>query len=112
VFIAVGNLTSIWLPVRLVAQGWRIQQQSASKGCGFGFLYLCMALIVYVLLLPVLAALLLPSLWISGAWYGLTVPLAIGYAVGLYALSLHLAVPLLLSRERYIIEQVGKRSDP
>jgi ABC-2 type transport system permease protein len=109
VFIAVGNLTSIWLPTRLVAQGWRIQQQSASKGCGFGIMYLGMALIVYVLLLPVLAALLLPTFWIAVGWYGLTIPLAFGYAVGLYLLSLHLAEPMLLARERYIVDQVGRR---
>jgi ABC-2 type transport system permease protein len=109
VFIAVGNLTSIWLPFRIIAQGWRIQQQSASKGCGFGFLYLGMAAIVYVLLLPVLAALVLPSFWIDGVWYGLTIPLAVAYSVGLYALSLHLAEPLLLARERHIIAQVGQK---
>ena len=108
VFIAVGNLTSIWFPVRVVLRGWRIRQQSASRGCGYGFLYLALAAAAYALLVPVLAALLLPSFWVSPAWYALTLPLAVAYAAGLYTLSLRLAAPLLLQRELILVERLGQ----
>jgi hypothetical protein len=106
IFISVGNLTSIWFPVRVVLRGWRIRQQSASRGCGYGVIYLAAMAVASVLLLPILAALLLPIFWVSLAWYALAVPLAAGYAVGLYALSLHLATPLLLEREPILIARL------
>jgi hypothetical protein len=106
VFIAVGNLVSIWFPARVVLRGGRIRQQSASRGCGYGFLYLLVAAAAYVLLVPVLAALLLPTFWVSPAWYALAIPLAIAYAAGMYALSLHWAAPLLLQREQLLIERL------
>jgi hypothetical protein len=60
-----------------------------------------------VLLLPVLAAILLPTFWVSPAWYALAIPLAAAYAAGLYALSLHLAAPLLLEREPILIARLS-----
>lgn len=106
VFIAVGNLTSIWFPVRVVLRGWRIRQQSASRGCAYGAIYLAAMAAASVLLLPVLVAMLLPAFWVSVAWYALAIPLAALYAAGLYALSLHLAAPLLLEREPILIARL------
>jgi ABC-2 type transport system permease protein len=108
VFIAAGNLVSIWFPFRVVMRGWRIQQQSAGRGCGYGFLYLAISGAAFVLLLPILAALLAPTFWVSPAWHALGIPLALAYATGLYALSLHLAEPLLLQRELVLIERLGQ----
>jgi hypothetical protein len=107
VFIAVGNLTSIWFPSRVVLRGWRVRQQSASRGCGYGVIYLAAMAIAGVLLLPILAALLLPTYWINPAWYAVAIPLAASYAAGLYALSLHLATPLLLEREPILIARLS-----
>ena len=108
IFIAVGNLTSIWFPFRVVLRGWRIRQQSASRGCGYSAVYLGMSAVAFLLLLPVLAALLLPTFWVSAAWYALAIPLAVAYAAGLYALSLHLAEPLLLQREQLLIARLSQ----
>lgn len=108
VFIAVGNLTSIYLPYRVVMRGMRTQQQTAGRGCGYGFIYLGVSLLAFALLLPVLAALVLPTFWITPIWFALTIPLAVAYVIALYALSLHLAEPLLLQREADIIERVGQ----
>jgi hypothetical protein len=107
VFIALGNLTSIWFPSRVVLRGWRIRQQSASRGCGFGLIYLAAMAVAAVLLIPILAALLLPTFWVSAAWYALAIPLAAAYAAGLYALSLHLATPLLLEREPILVARLS-----
>jgi ABC-2 type transport system permease protein len=107
-YLAVGNLVSIWFPMRVVLRGWRIRQQYGSRGCGYGFLYLAISAASFVLLLPVLAALLLPTFWVSAAWYALAIPLAIAYAAGLYALSLRLAEPLLLQREPILIARLSQ----
>jgi ABC-2 type transport system permease protein len=108
VFIAVGNLTSIWIPFRAVARGWRIQQQKASTGCGYGFLYMLVTGIAGGLLLPLLVAILLPTFWLEPVWFALTVPLSIAYAGGIYLASLWFAEPLLLRREREIIARVAQ----
>jgi ABC-2 type transport system permease protein len=108
VFVAIGNVVSIWFPVRVVLQGWRIRQQSASRGCGYSFLYLGVAVLAFLLLLPVLGALLTPTFWVEPVWYALSIPVAIAYAAGLYLLSLRLAEPLLLERERVMIDRLGQ----
>jgi ABC-2 type transport system permease protein len=108
ILVAVGNLVSIYLPVRVVLQGWRIQQQSVSRGCAFGFIRLALFGVAFALSLPVLAALLLPTFWVSPGWYAVSVPVAIAYSAGMYLLSLRLAEPLLLQRERNMLEQLGQ----
>ena len=60
-----------------------------------------------LILLPVLAALIVPTIWVSSAWFAVSIPLAAAYALGLYALSLHLATPLLLQREIEIAEKLA-----
>jgi ABC-2 type transport system permease protein len=108
VFIAAGNLVSIWFPFRVVTRSWRMRQQSASHGCGFSFLYMGIAAGAFVMLLPILALLLLPAFWVDSGWFALTIPLATAYALGLYTLSLKLSEPLLLRREIEITEKVGQ----
>jgi hypothetical protein len=106
VFVAAGNLVSIRFPSRVAMRGWRTTQQSAGRGCGYGFLYLGIAAIAFALLLPILAALAVPTFWAPSAWLALTIPLAAAYAAGLYLLSLRLAEPMLLDRERDIIARL------
>lgn len=106
--LAVGNLTSIYFPYRIVMRGWRVKQQSASRGCGYSVLYLLLLLGTGVILLPVLAAFLIPLLWVGAVWLALSLPLALLYVGGLYAVSLTLAVPLLLQREQQIGEKVSQ----
>ncbi len=108
VFIAIGNLTSVYLPYRVVMRGMRTQQQTAGRGCGYGFIYMGVSLLAFALLLPVLAALVLPTFWIAPTWFALTIPLAGAYVIALYALLLHLAEPLLIQREVDIMEKVGQ----
>jgi ABC-2 type transport system permease protein len=102
-FLAVGNLVSIWYPIRVIAQGWRIRQQSSGRGCLQAVLYNLTAYAAMILALPVLAALLIPAFWLPAAWLFLTIPLAAAYTAILYRWSLRLAEPLLLQRELEII---------
>ena len=110
VFLAIGNLASIYFPLRLVMRGFRMRPNSASRGCGYFFVYWGVMLIAFVFLLPVLGALAVPAFWpgINPFWLALSIPLAVAYALGLYALSLHLAGPLLQAREETIIAKVSQ----
>lgn len=111
VFLAIGNVVSIYFPVRMVLRGWRVRQQSASRGCGYTFVYMGVMLGAFVILLPILAALMAPMMWIDSHWMALTIPLAIVYALGLYLLSLHFAEPLLSEREIEIIAKVSQTDE-
>jgi hypothetical protein len=106
VLIAIGNLVSVYFPYRVAIRGWRTRQQRANQGCAYTFLYLGATLAAFVLLLPVLAALLVPLQLVGAGWLALTVPFAALYAGGLYLLSLRLAAPLLLEREFVLIEKL------
>ncbi|HLV79797.1 MAG TPA: hypothetical protein VKT32_05920, partial [Chthonomonadaceae bacterium] len=110
IFLAIGNVVSIYFPLRLVMRGWRMRANSASRGCGYFFIYWGVMMAALVILLPVLGALAIPSFWpgISPLWLAVSIPLAVAYAAGLYALSLHLAGPLLQAREETIIARVSQ----
>jgi ABC-2 type transport system permease protein len=108
VCIALGNVASIYFPYRMVMRGWRIRQQSASRGCGYTLIYLLVMALAFVLLLPVTAALAIPIFWTGMSWLLLTLPLALLYAGGLYWISLVQAVPLLRQRELDIIAKVSQ----
>ncbi len=104
--MAVGNLTSIYFPMPAVVRGWRMRQNSAGQGCGYGFVYLGAQALTVLLLLPPLAALLAPTYWVAPIWFSVTIPFAFAYVLGAYFLSLHLAEPLLLKREIDIAEKL------
>lgn len=106
VLVAVGNLVSVYFPYRVALKGWRTRQQHANQGCAYTFLYLGATLAAFVMLLPVLAALLVPLQFVGAGWLALSVPLAALYAAGLYVLSLRLAAPLLVEREFMILEKL------
>jgi len=106
VMMAVGNMVSVQFPYRVVLKGWKVQSNNVNKGCAYGLLYLLATLVALALLVPVLAALIVPTVWVSSAWLALSIPLAAAYAVGLYLLSLHLATRLLIEREQTVIERL------
>jgi hypothetical protein len=112
VFISVGNLASIWFPTRVVMRGSRLRQTglggaASTKGCAYSLLYMPLMGAATLLLMPVLAALAVPTFWVGSIWLALTIPLAAAYAAGIYLLSLKLAVPLLLQRELAVVEKVA-----
>jgi len=106
VAIAAGNLVSIWFPMRAVAGGWRMQQQSAGRGCGYLFLIQVLTMATGLLMLPLAAALLLPLFLLPPPWFALTLPLAVAYTAGLYYLSLHIGEKLLQRREIEVAEKL------
>jgi hypothetical protein len=110
VFLAAGNLLSILFPYRITIQGWRIRYGSGSASFGYFLLYFGILLILSVVMAPVLIALLLPVWNQAPQWWAFSIPLSILYAVGLYALSLWLAIPLLRSREPEIVAKMTEAS--
>ncbi len=108
-FLAVGNVSSILFPYRVAMRGWRLDGKSASRNWAHTVAHLLFGIAALVLLLPVLAAVLLPAFWISAVWFALTLPLALAYTLGLYLLSLHLSEKLLLARELHLAEQLSRK---
>lgn len=108
VLISWGNLVSVWFPIPVVMRGWSIRQQSASLGFTRALLYLFAASVDSILVLPVLAAFVIPLHWIGSAWLAVTVPAAIGYVGVCYLMSLRLAEPELLRREIDIVAALGQ----
>jgi ABC-2 type transport system permease protein len=106
VLIAVGNLVSIFLPMRVVLKGWMVQQRSANKGCAFSLLYLVALQSAFLLLVPVALAFILPMALARPGWLALSLPLAALYALGGYALSLYAIEPVLRKRELDIMGRV------
>ena len=91
-----------------MARGWRNRPQSASRGCGYGLLYMALSALAFAVSVPVLAGLALPTFLVGPGWLALTIPLAIVYAAGIYYVSLNIAEPLLMQREIAIIDRVSQ----
>jgi ABC-2 type transport system permease protein len=102
VFVACGNLVSVYFPVRVVIRGWVVRRSSS---IGFAQLatYFVVVLIVGMLALPVLASVIVPTYWVHPFWLALTIPVSIAYVCSLYMFSLHLAERALLEREASIV---------
>jgi len=105
---AVGNGVSVWLPFRVNTQGLKARQQNTGYGAGYVFLSLGVSLAALVLYVPILAAVLVPYLFVGMGWLALSVPLATAYTLGLYGLSLKVTEPWLLDREAEIIAKVAR----
>ena len=103
ILAGVGNIASVLFPIRIVRVGWRMQAASSGRSCAYGFAYMLFMAAGGLLLLPVLAAALVPSYWISPLWLALTLPVAGLYAVGIYVVALNYAESLLLKREPEIV---------
>ncbi len=104
---AVGNAVSVMIPYRVNTQNLKARQ-SSSGGVGYAFLSLGISLAALVLYIPLLAAVLVPQLWIGRSWLPLTIPLSFVYSLSLYFLSLRLTEPWLLEREPEIIARVAR----
>jgi len=104
--IAVGNLVSIWFPYRIVMRGWRVRPASASRQMTYSVVALLAQGVTVALLLPVLAAVLLPLYVIGPAWFLLTLPFGVAWVAALYLLSLWLSERALLAREMELTEQL------
>ena len=104
--LAVGNVVSVKFPYRIVMQGWRMQQQSTGRGCGFSFIYLGIMLLYGLLALPVALALALPTTLIPLAWFALAIPFSLAYVFGLYYISLQISATMLHHNEIEIAEKL------
>ena len=110
VVIGIGNLFSLYFPVRVVMKGWRFNQRNSGQGCAFTLLYLLAFFGSYLILIPVFAATILPTvsaLGIGTIWLGATLPLALLYTLSLYVLTLILAEKLIKTREEAIVSKVS-----
>ena len=110
VTIAIGNVFSLYFPVRVVMKGWKTFQRNSSQGCAFVLLYMLAFFGSFVLVLPIIAGLLLPTFEVFGigaGWLAVTVPISAVYAILLYSLSLLAADRLIQSREEPIIAKIS-----
>ena len=107
VFLALGNFASIYAPYRLVMNGWRVRQASASKGFAYTLMNFATMLIALVLLLPVAAAFFLPIYYQRPEWIAPCIPLSALYAGALYVGSVFGATRLLPEREERISAAVA-----
>jgi ABC-2 type transport system permease protein len=101
VTLGVGNAVAVMLPGRM-PEGMRATY-SADSGCARGLLQFGGFLLVWTLIAPVGAAIGLPTAFNQPALHLIGLPLAIGYAVALYVLSLRLVAPLLQARQPEIL---------
>lgn len=108
--MAVGNVYSTVFPYRIEMKGFRARQTSQGT-----FLQSLLSLAAFcaagVLLLPIVAAMLAPRLWIPPVWIALTLPLATAYTAGLYLLSLRLGEAMLREREPALVERLTRADE-
>ena len=107
--ISCGNFVSVLFPARVVVRGWGIRQQSASRGVTQGLVSLAALGVASGLMLPALAAVVVPTYWISLLWLTITIPVAVGYAGFLYRISLRLTEAALLKREIEVAEALRQQ---
>jgi hypothetical protein len=109
--LALGNLFSLYFPMRVVLRGWRVQYRSSGQGCFYFVIYLAVWFASLLLFVPVAAALALPMLHVFGvsaSWLVLSLPFGVVYVVAIYLFSLYLTDLLLPKREDYIIAKVSQ----
>lgn len=104
--LSVGNLYSVYAPRPMPQKG----QNPFSTSTGPGCLVLLVSSAVFPVFLvcaaPVALALLAPMVWIHPAWFLMTVPLAVLYAVGFYTALTHWAARRLERREPEILATI------
>jgi len=103
ILISAGNIMSVLFPMRMVMRGWRMQQQSAGKGCGRGLMTMLGMSCCMLLMLPVVAAVVVPTFLLSPLWFALTLPLATVFVLTIYWYSLQISPPMLMQRETDIM---------
>ena len=106
IFAALGNLVSIYFPMRVARRTENPFTSSSGRGCMVGLISLGSFFVTSVVVLPIVAAAVLPGLWGAHWAYLLTVPGSLAYALGIYVLLLKkVARPALMAREPTILEE-------
>lgn len=109
--IALGNVFSLYFPMRVVMRGWRVQYRSSGQGCMFFFIYLVIWLLSIILFVPVIAALAIPMsemFGVSRNWLALSLPFGAAYVGAIIVFSLYLVKLLMPRREEPIISKVSQ----
>jgi ABC-2 type transport system permease protein len=105
ILISGGNLSSIWFPTPIV-----MRRGVPRPKVSLSFAQMLLGGITFSVTglvgLPVLAAALVPTYWVSRFWLLLTLPIAAVYVGFAYAFSLHIAEGLLLRREPELIDKL------
>lgn len=102
IFVACGNIVSVYFPVRVVMRGW-VLRRSSSVSLAQVAGHMVVVLVVGLLVLPVLAAVALPIYWLGALWLLATIPMSLAYVCCLYFVSLLLAESALLAREPEVL---------
>ncbi len=106
-FAAVGNIVSIYLPVRLARRGENPFASSPARGCLSALTSsLLFLLTVGIVAAPVLAAAAIPLIARFPVGYVIAVPAALIYAIGVYIAVLRgYSTNALIGREMHILEE-------
>lgn len=108
--LSIGNIISLFFPLRVVARGWKSPQGSTGQGCAYMLLYLVCYYLSFVLFVPIAVALLFPLVGIYGTplhWIWFSIPFIVIYCAGIYFLSLYLSCKLLARQEHRIIRLIS-----
>lgn len=111
VVLACGNVTSIFFPTKMRAYGRGFRATGASSGnpgCIRSILSLAMMIVTVIVLLPVAAAAFVPLILHAEWLWVFCVPLALLYAIAIYALVMWFAAPQLLKRAPEILAVVAR----
>ncbi len=111
VVLGCGNITSIFFPTKMrqYGRGFRATgSTSGNAGCIRGLLSLVMMVVSAIVLLPVAAAVFVPLILRAEWLWVFCVPVALLYALALYALVIWFAAPQLLKRAPEILQVVAR----
>ncbi len=109
--LGLGNLFSLYFPMRVVMRGWRVQYRSSGQGCVFFLVYLIVWFCSLLLFVPVAAALAIPLVHfsnISTSWLAVSLPFGALYVAAIYTFAVHMSERLLPSREDPIVAKVSQ----
>ena len=106
-FVGCGNIMSALFPFRIAMKGW-VMRRSASMGCSASLAYAGAMLVIGLLMLPVAAALVVPTYWVSRLWLAVTIPVAFAYVAGIYVASLRMTEEILREREPEIAARLAE----
>ncbi|HVB59779.1 MAG TPA: hypothetical protein VNE61_01170 [Ktedonobacteraceae bacterium] len=111
VVLACGNVTSIFFPTKMRAYGRGFRatgSSSGNAGCIRSLLSLAMMVVTVIVLLPVAAAAFVPLILHEQWLWIFCIPVALLYAVAIYALVIWFAAPQLLKRAPEILAVVAR----
>lgn len=109
--LACGNITSIFFPTKMRAYGRGFRAtgySSGNQGCIRGIISLAMMIVTVIVLLPVAAAAFVPVILHAEWMWVFCVPVALLYALAIYALVMWFAAPQLLKRAPEILAVVAR----